>query len=417
MSRWLASHALGLAAVAILMSAAPAVGQSAHPSPPASLLLDPAGKVAATRPPEDQIARPSGPARTQPPASRPRRSPKWALEVHGGRFGSLLGGSSDGGNTIDAFPAGASFTTAGGQPSRAVSSWFFGDGPVLFDEIRASFAANYAVALGGISPLDGMLRTPGTSRTPGNAFGARLSRDLTSWLGIELAYDQTSIERALSDTAATAIEASRASYVTAFQSLLATIPQTGGAVTATSSSLDGASKRQMVATASVVVTPVRSARLSLHLLAGGGIVKNESAGGEVRLQSNYRFNLLAQFPFSESETVTIKFTEKAQAPAMTAGAGLTLNLWGPLGLRADARVLATKNTTVTTVSASPTRTVATAAAQQLTFPSLTSPSIQFSSAPGARTTLSGGAVTDLETYAGRGYEVRPYMTVGLVLRF
>lgn len=413
MNQPLTTRAVALAAIVHLVGVAGAFGQS----PPVLALPHTAAVTAGQELFGWSTSQPS-PAQPPAAAANPprRRQGKWALEVHGGRLGNLLSAGTSTG--IDAFAVGAPFTTAGGDPSRAVASWMYGDGVLLFEQVRASFAANHGVAFPGITPLDGVMRGAGTNRKPGNAFGGRFSRDLTSWLALELAFDRGSSRTTFADGVMDGVEATRASYTAAFQALLATIPHTGGLVAATvTPASEGGSQSQTIATASIVLTPIRVGRLGVHVLFGGGFVKNDSSPMEVQLQGNYRFSVLSRFPINESETVAIRFSEKSQVPAAVVGAGFTLNLWGPIGLRADARVLATENTAVTTVTSSATRVTTAVAAQQLTFPSLTTPSIQFNNIPGGRTTLSGEPVNGLVTYSGRGYDLRPHVTVGLTVRF
>jgi hypothetical protein len=353
-----------------------------------------------------------------PPPPRARKRGGWALEVHGGRLGDLLSAGARSGTSLDAFPAGTPFATAGGHPSRAVSSWFYGDGPTLFDQIRASFAASHGVSLPGIVPLDTVVRSRALSRGSTDTVGARFSRDLTSWLALEVAYDRGSSRSTLDSSVASGIEASRASYAGAFQALLTAIPHTAGQITAVAEpAATESSQPTQIATGSLVITPVRVSRFAVHVLVGGGVLKRGGSATELRLRGGTRFSLLGQMPIDESETVILRFDEKRQLPAITAGAGFTIDMWGPLGLRADARVVATEDTAVTTLSSSATHTTTVVASQQVTFPSLTTPSIQLSSIPNARTTLSGPAVADLVTYSGDGHELRPQFTVGLVLRF
>lgn len=347
-------------------------------------------------------------------AAAPKRSEgRWMIEVHGATFGSAQQRSAST-TTIDAFPTGASFTTTGGQSSRAVSSWAFGDGAVLFNQVRQAFGAEHGLALPAITPLDAVMRARGTSSTSRTAFGGRLTANLTSWLALEVAVERGSRRSRLTDDTVAAVEATRASYVSAFQTLLTTVPQTNARVTSTATSSPEASGNQTIATGSLVLSLVRSSRLGLHALVGGGIVQNDAAGFEATLTSNYQFRLINTYPINESETVTIRFAEKKQVPVGLAGLGLTLRLAGRTGLRLDARMLVSEHTSTTTVDATPSRVTAT---PTVTFPSLTTPSIQFSTIAGARTSLSGDPVTGLQTYRGSGYELRPQFTVGYYVRF
>jgi len=348
-------------------------------------------------------------------ASRPRREGKWLLEVHGGRFGELIPNSlSGGGSGVDGLPGGTPFTTLNGQPSRAVPAWSFGDGTVLFDEMRRSFAANQGLTLPGITPLDAVMRSRGTTRAPGTAFGVRVSRDLTSWLAAEIGVDHGPMRAALAEDTLAGVEATRASYTSAFQALLATMPQTGGRVSMVAQNSPDASNTQTVVTGSAVLALVRTSRLRINAIVGGGIMKNDGASFEATLRGGYQFNVFSVFPVNESETVTLRFSEKPQVPVGVLGLGFTARLVGQSGIRVDARLLASEVTALTTIDAVPARVTS---GQPVTLPSITSPSIQFSSAPGTRTSLSGNPLSGVTTYAGSGYDLRPHITVGYYVRF
>src|SRR5213593_4752238 len=67
------------------------------------------------------------------PAMAQTKPDKWEVEVHGG--GAQAINSTDG---TGALPGpGATFTTFFGFPSRRESSWYFGDGTVLLNQVSA----------------------------------------------------------------------------------------------------------------------------------------------------------------------------------------------------------------------------------------------------------------------------------------
>src|SRR5262245_8499096 len=113
---------------------------------------------------------------------------RWTAELH---VGGVLPGAT-GGGTATIPPPGESLATAGiyGPPaprvivvsnSRRVSSWYFGDGAVLFDQAATAVAAN-PVAMtapfpGRIVALDPVLGTALGDMRRGGSIGARVSRD------------------------------------------------------------------------------------------------------------------------------------------------------------------------------------------------------------------------------------------------
>ena len=355
-------------------------------------------------------------------ASRPSKSQgKWAIEIHGGGFGDLLDIGSLGKSGGQPFPAGTPFTSEFGTPSAAVTSWMFGDGAALFNAFRESRSVDRefngipfrAITLPSVTPLDSLLRSAGTVRTPGKAFGVRFSRDLAPRFALEFAYDRGRSRTSVSDDATRAIEATRVSYVAAFEALLAgrsIDPRVNATATLPTSD---ATNTQTIVTGSAVVTMVKTSRIGVHAVFGGGLVTNDSSPLDVRVDGGYQFGINQLSSIEESETIAIRFAEKPKVPVGVLGLGFTVRVMGNSGVRVDARMLASESAATTTLSASASRG-ASAGRTVLMF--VGTPSIAFS--PDDRqTTLSGGAIDGLVTHTGGGYEVRPQVTVGYFLRF
>src|SRR5262245_7655136 len=90
--------------------------------------------------------------------AEPVRAPSWELEVHGG----FLAASRPTGGTGSLPAPGPGFTTISGSPSRRESSWYFGDGASLFNEVNARLGGN-----GRIVALDPVLRGAALERPGG----------------------------------------------------------------------------------------------------------------------------------------------------------------------------------------------------------------------------------------------------------
>jgi hypothetical protein len=141
---------------------------------------------------------------------------------------------------------------------------------------------------------------------------------------------------------------------------------------------------------------------------------NDTSAFEVRLQSNYQFRIFSQYAINESEAVTMRFEEKKQVPTGVVGLGATIRVAGNSGVRVDGRVLISPYSATTTIDASNSRL---RASPFLAFPSITTPSIQFSTVDGARSSLSGDPITGLVTFNGEGLDLRPQFTIGYYFRF
>jgi hypothetical protein len=104
---------------------------------------------------------------------------KWDIEVFGGAVLGTTGG--DGTRTLP--PAGLPIVTSTPIfPSREVSSWFFGDGPVLLNDVNEQFGT-----AGRITPLDPFLVAGEAGG--GGVFGARLRRRVSDRFSAEFSFD------------------------------------------------------------------------------------------------------------------------------------------------------------------------------------------------------------------------------------
>jgi len=347
-------------------------------------------------------------AQTRP---APRPAPKWSIEVYGGQAGSSKGTGSG----LGQFPTGPTFATEDtGRLSRAVSSWYFGDGAALFNEVAADFAARYGQNYPRITPLDAVLTSGSARRQGGSTFGLRLTRWFASRVGFEISFDRSKDPFALTDDAEQAIAATRASFHNAFTGLLGVTPVTLPVVTSTTQLPGSIDETQMSVLVGVTVAVAKPGPVRVLVSFGGGGVFSNATSLVAKLQGNYRFTMLGINPINESDAVTIHFTDKDLVPVGSAGLGVSIDLARRHGIRVEARVRVSENTTRITVDSAPS---VTAVAPFIFFSSQTDPSLQFSTTAGVRTSLSGEPVTGLETFSPGGLDMRTVFTVGYFFRF
>ena len=349
------------------------------------------------------------PAPQRPPPAR-RTPPKWVLEIHGG---GLFGSGQPSGQSSPSYPVGAAFTTVAGAPSRAVPSWYFGDGSVLFEQVRTQFADLFNQRFGGITPLDEALERAGTERKSAPSFGVRLTRILSPRYSVEFDVDWSG--RALTLTTATSdgLEQSRATFEAAFTGLVNTIPQTNTRITS-SVQIPDSSGGQTAATGALLIALSKHGRLGTHAIGGGGVVVNGSREIDVQVRGTYAFSIFGTFPINETDAVTIHFADRKTSVTGLFGGGITYDFSARRGIRADVRVLMSQSGVTTAVDASP---LVQRVVPASVLPSQTTPSIQFSTTTGIPTTLSGAAVTRLETFSGSGFDLRTQVTIGFFFRF
>ncbi len=351
------------------------------------------------------VCLPAG-ATAQPSAPR---AAKWAIEVYAGA--ANIAGST-GGSAGSGFPAGAPFTTVAGRPSRVVPSWFFGDGAALLNDVLGQFAAAGGTAFPRIVPLDAALQSAGAAERGGLAFGARLSRDISRRLAIEISADRRAAGSGMNGGFADSLGAARDSFKSAFEGLLATVPATNTSVTSTLSTSEVA-RHQVQIGASLNWRVADRGKLGVYLTGGGGVAMINGGAAEATLTGAYTFRLLGTYTIAETDRVIVKMTPTKTAGMGLVGGGVTWAMSPRISIKADVRASLVAAGQTTTVRGGPS---STASSPTAVLPSLTSPSIQFSTQSGATTSLSGAA-SEITTFRASGWGRQIAATIAIVRRF
>src|SRR5207244_8521466 len=118
------------------------------------------------------------------------------------------------GTGIGAFPPGESFVALNGRSSRYASTWFFGDGAALINQIAAGFTGT--IVGSRLTPLDPVLTASSVERRRSAAIGFRVNRRIARRLRAELGLDSAAGSLELSESALKGIEATRASFAPAW---------------------------------------------------------------------------------------------------------------------------------------------------------------------------------------------------------
>lgn len=331
---------------------------------------------------------------------------KWEVEVHGGT--ELVTNPRGGTGALP--PTSTPFRTIGlGRSSRRVSSWYFGDGAVLLNDVNAVFRAAQS-----ITPLDPVLQSASTERGSGGNVGFRLARRLSERFEAELNVDYGFAQLSFTDAALSGIESSRTSFTAAFSRLVATGAFTGPLVTSVST-IDEGNARQVQTTGAVVVNLRRGHSLVPYVTAGAGVLSNVGNGPNATLVGNYRFSFQSLFPLNETDTVTLRIVRDGNAFVGLFGGGIKYAPSGSRwGVRLDVRANLSRVTTRTTIDANPSVVTATPG---FALASNTEPSIQFSSSTLIPSSLSGAPIAGFTTFAGSGMVTSTNVTAGLLFRF
>lgn len=373
-----------ISALALAGSATPAAGQS--------------GSSGAQRPP--QASRPAPPLQASRPAAKPKG--KWELDVHGG----LISGSSPSGGVGTMPDPGASFVTFNGFQSRQISSWYFGDGALLFNQFNVAIGTPSIK----ITPLDPALNASSTQRKTGAGIGMRLSRALTDRLSAEFGFDVNLGRMALTSNAVSTIQSSQNSFKLAWQQGLGGF--TGFTDSSTRVTVDNQG-RQILLTGAVCFDLRGKGSVRPYVTAGVGL-SMDSGEDRVALAGNYQFMSLGGVaPKNESDTVGVRYTT-GKSFVTVLGGGLKHNLSSRSGIRVDLRMFLSKDPARTFVSATPV-VVAGSPSSVLIFSA--TPALQFSTVAGFNSSLSGPAIANFQTFTGGALRLQVAATFGYFRRF
>jgi hypothetical protein len=334
-------------------------------------------------------------------AQRPRN---WEFEFHAG--GSFVSDAPAGTASLPA--AGSTFTTVVGTPSRRISSWYFGDGALLFNQ------ANASLGLGSrITPLDPLFESSLSDPQSGASFGFRLGRAITRRFGAEFTLDYGRVPLVLRPSALTSVEGARASYVAAFTALMGSGPFVNPAVTSVSTIAENEGS-QITTTGALIVNLKTSGRAIPYVTAGAGVRANAGGTPSMALEGHYRFQPLGLFPVDELDSVTVR-TSIDEGVVGVVGGGLKFAFSRRWGARFDVRALFNKmsvETFVDTRSRPASGTPAGAAA------SFSTPSLQFSNnGTLGPSSLAGPPLNGFRTFEGSDWHNQTNLSGGVFLKF
>ncbi|OFV93837.1 MAG: hypothetical protein A3G76_10810 [Acidobacteria bacterium RIFCSPLOWO2_12_FULL_65_11] len=166
---------------------------------------------------------------------------RWEVEFFGG---GLLASRPAGGTA--ALPgAGDAFTTAQGNPSRRVSSWYFGDGASLLNQVNTAMGVSQQ-----ITPLDGFVGSAVAHRQNGRTLGVRVSRVLNFRLTAEVTIE-FGPGVGISSGTLDRLESARATFLSAWNGLFSTAPFQNLSLTSTVTPTVVEARRQVFTTGAV----------------------------------------------------------------------------------------------------------------------------------------------------------------------
>jgi hypothetical protein len=331
----------------------------------------------------------------------------WEVDIH---VGGMTATTPSKGTF--ALPSLAGLAPAGARP---VPSWFFGDGSSqlnLFPSVRAA---------GPIASLDGLLQTRIVERRSGGSIGARVARRLTPRFAAELTVDYALGELSLTSESTSALEAARASFVTAFNGLF-TSPLIASRTVNSTTTLSDRGGRQIITTGALLFNVTPGTRIVPYVAIGAGVISHLDRPPRAVLEGTYQIVLnVPGFPrpaptLNQVDSLTVRSSVDNGLVGVFGG-GLKYAFSNRWGVRLDIRDYVRSNTISTIVDASPATTSPTTFGV-LFLSTLTNPPVVFSGLPSfSPSTLSDGSLRDFKTFRGTGIEQQINVTAGLFWRF
>jgi hypothetical protein len=368
----------------------------------------------------------------QPAAAQATAERKWEVEIHSG--GMLPTNPTAG--TVSLPGPGEVFTRPGDRTSRRESSWYFGDGTTLFNQVAAQTAEDtrqvpvnpfFVNPELGFSPRIASL-DPALGRSlgrwkRGGSFGVRVSRALTPRRNAELSVDYSVAPLQITQANSDAIEATRASFDAAFRrwtSLLTTFTPIS---VSSNAAFESGGGHQVFTSGALNINLRTTGSIVPYATVGAGLISTTGATPGATLTGNYQWRLIPLPPFlpiifNETDSVAVTDSRDKHAAAAVLGGGVKYHVSPRYGIRVDVRVSLARNSARTLLDARPlgSRPATDPSSQGVMNPP-SNPTIVFSTSPNVTPTLSGPQITGLPTYTGSGIVGHTNIAAGIFWRF
>jgi len=369
-----------------------------------------------------------------PAAAQTVNSGKWEIEFHTGGMSP----TNPTAGSVSLPGPGQTFSTAAIYPppaapvlvtasSRRESSWYFGDGALLFNQAASALVPG-AMTLPfpeRIAALDPVLARSLGERQRGGSIGARVSRVLTPRLNAELSIDYGLARVQMTQANIDSIEATRASFISAFNGFITSNP--GRVLKGLTSTATLERGGHQLFTSSALMINLRTAgKIIPYATVGASLISTIGKMPSATLKGNYQFFNPSGSPIDETDSVTVRDARGARTVAGILGSGVRYQVSRRWGIRLDTRISLSKNAARTVVDASPSVVLGQLPAGRLVLnadPTITfsnnwtDPVTALSVTAVAASTLSGPPMNGVRTFSGTGVSSDTSITAGLFWRF
>jgi hypothetical protein len=334
--------------------------------------------------------------------------PKWQVEVHSA---GLFPGNPSKGTPITQFPPGTPIPTGQATTtSRAVSTWYFGDGTSLLNQVNGTLGVPAR-----LTALDPILKEPVAHRRTAMALGVRAARMLTPRLVAEVNVDYAVGALGLTEETRRGLEAARSTFISAWNGLLLTGATSNRNITSVSDFDDGDAPLLSL-TGALKIRLMPGQRVVPYATVGAGTIFHLGTTPSATLTGDYGFLFGGTVPMHERDAVTIRVEDVDRVFVGLVGVGFEYHANRRHGVRADLRFHMSPNRTDTVVTTAP---VVSTQSPAFVVATPFNPSVQFSNDPrfNRPSSLSGPAIADLRTFTASGVRTDTHFALGYFVRF
>ncbi|HXZ27645.1 MAG TPA: hypothetical protein VEG08_06550 [Terriglobales bacterium] len=413
-------YLLSVMVVLVALVSLPVAAQEAPPAAPsvAAAASSSSTPPAAYNPAAAAFATPkSAPAAASSEGPDPDR--RWEVEIHGG-YQFAINPTSGTSNLPN---PGAPFSTfLGVNDSRAISSWYFGNGALLYNQSVAATVLPFQL-LNTITPWDPVLTSSVVRRQDGGTVGGRVSYDFNRRFNAEINFDYNMGDLAFTSGALINTLATSDSFVAAFSERLDPTGFCGGLCTNTvvtsTPTLINHQGAAFEFTGGVNVNLWTSGRFIPYASVGVGVLHTTGDVPAINLTGNYQFSIGAQ-NFNETDSATLVTSVQGNTFVGYVGVGAKYYVTPHWGFRFDVRDHISANGISNLLSASPSLVLVAPGTGTCLTQVAGPPRVEFCNQPAGvfgQSSLSGPAVSNFHSFSGSGALHQVSVTGGLFFRF
>jgi hypothetical protein len=338
----------------------------------------------------------------QTTATGPPPGPRVEISIHGG----FATGSAAPGGLSETPPAQQTFTMADGvTQTRAVPSWFFGDGAALLNTVL-----QFRGIVSRIDPLQ-QGAWPVASRAAGPQIGVTLGHHVKGGVWLEWSVGLGLDPLGFNGAARGRVENTRTSFETALTALANSSPAVAGS--AVSSTVDFAPNGRRAIVSGVVSYRGDGPVMRPFVLAGIGVARPLGDPARLTIAGTYRLTTPGQQVVEETDTVRLSYSSSGSL-VWIAGGGMMRDLSRTSSYRIEARMLVSTTAVSAQLETDPSRVESPSGGAVIL--NATTPGIQFSST-GIRPSLSGHPIRAFDAFAGERRALQWVISAAYVRRF